>query len=63
VDIWEPFFDMLLNPHQFGTELPIVDELSSMRRRMEAWLVDNSAKSTRKLSLALLIKRLTTAHV
>ena len=62
VDIWEPFFDMLLNPHQFGIELPIVDELSSMRRRMEAWLVDNSAKSTRKSSLAILIKRLTTAH-
>lgn len=63
VDIWEPFFDLLLNPHQFGTELPIVDELSSMRRRMEVWLVDNSAKSTRKSSLAILIKRLTTAHV
>lgn len=63
VDIWELFFDMLLNPHQFGTELPIVDELSSMRRRMEAWLVDNSAKNTRKSSLALLIKRLTTTHV
>jgi checkpoint serine/threonine-protein kinase len=62
VDIWEPFFDMLLNPHQFGTELPIVDELSSMRRRMEAWLVDNSAKTTRKLSLAVLIRRLATAH-
>ena len=63
VDIWEPFFDMLLNPHQFGTELPIVDELSSMRRRMEAWLVNNSAKSTRKSSLAKLIKRLNMAHV
>ena len=63
VDIWEPFFDMLLNPHQFGTELPIVDELSSMRRRMEAWLVDNSAKSTRKSSLTMLIKRLATADV
>ena len=63
VDIWEPFFDMLLNPHQFGTELPIVDELSSMRRRMEAWLVDNSAKTTRKSSLALLIKRLSKAYV
>ena len=62
VGIWEPFFDMLLNPHQFGTELPIVDELSSMRRRMEAWLVANSAKTTRKLSLVSLIKRLTTAH-
>ena len=63
VDIWEPFFDMLLNPHQFGTELPIVDELSSMRGRMEAWLVDNSAKSTRKSTLATLIKRLATAHI
>jgi len=62
VEIWEPFFDMLLNPHQFGTELPIVDELSSMRRRMEAWLVVISAKITRKSSLALLIKRLTMAH-
>ena len=63
VDIWEPFFDMLLNPHQFGTELPIVDELSSIRGRMEAWLVDNSAKSTRKSSLIILLKRLATAHV
>jgi len=63
VDIWEAFFDMLLNPHQFGTELPIADELFSMRRIMEAWLVDNSAKNTRKLSLAVLIKRLTMAHV
>jgi len=63
VDIWEPFFDMLLNPHQFGTQLPIVDELSSMRRRMEAWLVENSAKTAGKSSLALLIKRLTMAHI
>jgi checkpoint serine/threonine-protein kinase len=62
VDIWEPFFDALLNPHQFGTALPIVDELASMRRRMEAWLVDNSAKSTRKVTLAALIKRLAMAH-
>jgi checkpoint serine/threonine-protein kinase len=62
-DIWEPFFDMLLNPHQFGTELPIVDELLSIRRRMEAWLIGNSAKSMQKPSLAMLVKRLTMAHV
>lgn len=63
VDIWEPFFDMLLNPHQFGTELPIVDELSSIRQRMEAWLVNKSAETTRKPWLIILLKRLATAHV
>ena len=62
-DIWEPFFDMLLNPHQFGTELPIVDKLSSMRGRMEAWLVDNSAKNPRKSPLSKLLKRLAAAHI
>ncbi len=46
-ELWTEFFDLLLNPGQFGNgEIPITPELSLMRQRMETWLQSNCNRTS-----------------
>ncbi|KAF9052403.1 hypothetical protein BDZ89DRAFT_1056754 [Hymenopellis radicata] len=46
-ELWTEFFELLLNPGQFGNgEMPITSELSSLRKRMEAWLQSNCNRTS-----------------
>ncbi|ORY84306.1 hypothetical protein BCR37DRAFT_412764 [Protomyces lactucae-debilis] len=63
--LWEPCFNMLLNPQRHATlgELPINDKLREVREQMEDWLEANAEKGIglkamiRKLEADLLVSR------
>ena len=46
--LWEPLFDMLLNPYKFHLEgnikKPLIEELKSQRKNLEAWLDENASR-------------------
>jgi checkpoint serine/threonine-protein kinase len=58
-DLWEPCFDMLLNPlrHAVAGELPINSKLREVRESMEAWLETNSEKG---VGLRAMIRKIET---
>ncbi|KAF8340360.1 uncharacterized protein EI90DRAFT_3035307 [Cantharellus anzutake] len=51
VDLWVRLFDLLLNSSSIrpGGELPLVEELDTVQRDMEVWLVENCDKKGKNL--------------
>lgn len=54
LQLWDPLFNLLLNPYPSGTELklPITEQLKNQRQNLEGWLEANSSKKNLKKSIS-----------
>ncbi|PWN53074.1 hypothetical protein IE53DRAFT_339471 [Violaceomyces palustris] len=49
VEIWNTFFETLLNPKSFDPSLPITEEIRSIREQMQVWLQANCNRAGKNL--------------